>query len=69
MSLYIIRAFVEMRKTLSDTEHVVRRLAEIDRSLLEHDAALYDLYEKLLPLLSPPEDPGKSRIGFGSHDS
>ena len=32
--------------------------------LLEHDAALRDVYRKLLPMLQPPPDPLKRRIGF-----
>lgn len=30
----------------------------------EHGAALRDIYHKLLPLLQPPPDPPKRRIGF-----
>jgi hypothetical protein len=40
------------------------RLAEIDKTLLEHDTALRDLYRKLLPLLEPPADPPARPIGF-----
>jgi hypothetical protein len=37
---------------------------EIDKTLLEHDSALVDVYEKLLPLLQPAPDERKRRIGF-----
>ena len=41
------------------------RLREgIDRSLLIHDDALRDLYQKLLPLLEPAPEIEKRRIGF-----
>ena len=41
------------------------RLREgIDRSLLIHDEALRDLYQKLLPLLEPAPEIEKRRIGF-----
>ena len=43
---------------------VVRAFAEIDKTLLEHDSALRDVYQKLLPLLQPPADRPKRRIGF-----
>jgi hypothetical protein len=33
-------------------------------TLLEHDSALRDVYQKLLPLLQPPADSPKRRIGF-----
>ena len=34
----------------------------------EHDAALRDIYHKLLPLLQPQPDPPKRRIGFISSE-
>ena len=48
---------------------VMARLAEIDKTLLQHDAALRDVYRKLLPLLQPPADPPKRRIGFHRDDT
>ena len=64
MSVYVIRAFVRLREALAADAAILKRLAEIDRSLLQHDAALRDIYRKLLPLLQPPPDPPKRRIGF-----
>ena len=64
MSLYIIRAFVKMRETQSANAALLKRLAEIDRTLLAHDAALRDLYQKLRPLLAPPPRPPRREIGF-----
>ncbi len=66
MSVFIIRAFVRMREELATNAQILKRLAEIDKTLLTHDAALSDLYQKLLPLLSPPPDKPKRRIGFHS---
>ena len=66
MSVYVIRAFVRLREALAANAAILKRLAEIDRSLLQHDAALRDIYRKLLPLLQPPPDPPKRRIGFHS---
>jgi hypothetical protein len=43
---------------------ILKRLAEIDRTLLEHDSALRDVYQKLLPLLQPPPEPPKRCISF-----
>jgi hypothetical protein len=64
MSLYVIRAFVKMREELMANVTILKRLAEIDKTLLEHDSALRDVYRKLLPLLEPPPEPPKRRIGF-----
>ena len=64
MSLFIVRAFVRMREELATSAIIFRRLAEIDRKLLTHDVVLRDIYEKLAPLLAPPDEPPKRQIGF-----
>jgi hypothetical protein len=68
MSVYVIRAFVRMREELSTNQVVAKRLAEIEKTLLTHDTALRDLYQKIRPLLLPPPDPPKPRIGFHKDD-
>ncbi len=64
MSLFIVRAFVRMREELATSAIILRRLEEIDKKLLTHDVVLRDIYEKLAPLLAPPDEPPKRRIGF-----
>lgn len=64
MSVFVVRAFVRLREQAFANAAVLKRLAEIDQSLLEHDVALRDLYRKLQPLLTPPPEPPKPRIGF-----
>jgi hypothetical protein len=64
MSVFIIRAFVQQRESLAANDAILKRLAEIDHTLLQYDASLCDLYDKLLPLLRPPADPPKPKIGF-----
>jgi hypothetical protein len=66
MSVFVVRAFILMREHIAANAAILKRLAEIDRTLLQHDTALLDLYEKLLPLLQPPPDSPKRRIGFQS---
>jgi alanine-alpha-ketoisovalerate/valine-pyruvate aminotransferase len=64
MSVFVIRAFVRMREQVAANTAIIKRLAEIDKTLLEHDTALRDLYHKLLPLLEAEPSPKKRRIGF-----
>lgn len=64
MSLYVIRAFVKMREELTANVAILKRLAEIDKTLLKHDLALHSIWTKLQPLLAPPPEPPKRRIGF-----
>jgi ORF6N domain len=64
MSIFVVRAFVRLREQVATNAAILTRLAEIDRTLLQHDAALRDVYRKLLPLLAPPPEAPKRRIGF-----
>ena len=68
MSVFVVRAFMQMREQLAANAAILKRLAEIDRTLLEHDSALRTIWTKLQPLLTPPPDPPppppKPRIGF-----
>jgi len=66
MSVYVIRAFIEQREKLAANVAILKRLAEIDKKLLEHDMALRDIYQKLLPLLAPPPEPPHRQIGFSA---
>jgi ORF6N domain len=64
MSVYIIRAFVRMREGVAANAAILKRLAEIDQTLLIHDTALREILQKLRPLLEPPPAPAKPEIGF-----
>ncbi len=64
MSIYVIRAFVKIRSALAGQQDMVKRLAEIGKTLLGHDTALRDLYNKLRPLLLPAPEPKRREMGF-----
>jgi hypothetical protein len=64
MSVYVIRAFVKTRGELAANATILKRLAEIDKTLLIHDVALREIFEKLRPLLALPPPPPKPEIGF-----
>ncbi len=51
-------------KELRANAAILKRLAEIDKTLLEHDTALREIYQKLLPLLTPPPETPRRQIGF-----
>jgi len=64
MSIYVIRAFVKLRAELARHHDLAGRLAEIESTLIGHDAALRDLYSKIRPLLLPAPEPKRREIGF-----
>lgn len=61
MSVFIVRAFLKLRENLAVTAALEKRLSEIESSLINHDVALRDIYNKIKPLLlsPPPEKPKK----------
>ncbi len=69
MSVFVVRAFMQMREQLTANAAILKRLAEIDKTLLEHDSALRAIWTKLQPLLAPPPEPPRRRIkGFDPKD-
>jgi hypothetical protein len=64
LSILVVRAFVRLRQALAATQILERRLAEIERTLLGHDVALRDLYQKIRPLLRPPAEHPRREVGF-----
>jgi hypothetical protein len=67
MSLYVVRAFVRLRGELLANVSLEMRLQKIEKTLMSHDSALRDLYEKLKPLLLPPPESEKREMGYHTH--
>ncbi len=66
MAIYVVRAFIKQRETIATNVVILKRLAEVDKTLLEHDTALQVLWKRLQPLLAPPPIRPRRRIGFNS---
>jgi phage regulator Rha-like protein len=64
VSVALIKAFVRLREVLSTNQAVAKRLADVEKTLVTHDAALRDIYQRIKPLLLPPPDPPRKKIGF-----
>jgi hypothetical protein len=64
MSVYVVRAFLQTREQIIANVVFLKRLAEIDKTLLEHDHALRGIWTKLQPLLAPLPKVPKRKIGF-----
>jgi len=66
MSLYIVRTFIQMHEQITANAEVLKRLAEIDHTLLKHDKSLQIIWRELQPLLRPPPSQLKRQIGSHS---
>jgi phage regulator Rha-like protein len=63
MSVFVVQAFVRMRRALATNRHVLAKLAEVERRLEGHDANIQDLMDAIRELINPP-DPPRRQIGF-----
>lgn len=67
MSIYVVRAFVQLRDLLASNKELARRLddleARITRKLATHDQAITEIIKTIRQLMNPPE-PKKRTIGF-----
>lgn len=71
MSVFVIRAFVQMRAELSRTSDLAGKLAELEtrltRRLDSHELAIVHVMQRLVKVVAPsslPPPPPKPKIGF-----
>lgn len=63
MTIYVVRAFVQLREMLTSNKEVAQKLAELERKLATHDQAITGIIKTIRELMNPPE-PKKRPIGF-----
>jgi len=72
VSVYVVRAFVELRDTLLTHKELAKRLDELEsrleRKLATHDQAIAGILDAIRQLMTPPEPTKKRRIGFVQND-
>ena len=63
MSIFVVRAFVQMRQAIARNQHIVSKLAELEARLDTHDGEIQELMEAIRELLAPLPASNR-RIGF-----
>ncbi|MBI5330607.1 MAG: ORF6N domain-containing protein [Betaproteobacteria bacterium] len=63
MSVFVVRAFVELREILSTHRELAAKLTELEHKVSSHDQALAGVIDAIRQLMSPP-NPKKRPIGF-----
>src|SRR3984885_4847219 len=63
MSVFVVLAFVRMRRAIAGNRNILTKLAELENRLDTHDSTIQDLIEAIKELMTPP-DPPRKRIGF-----
>lgn len=75
MSVFVVRAFVQMRDLLGGTKELAKQLAALEKKLTarldDHEAAIVQVLRRLMDILDPPPLPlepekSKRRIGFNA---
>jgi len=64
MSVFVVRAFVQMREVISEYEELARRVSALEGHLAHHDQSLKALVKAIKELMKPGEPPATRRIGF-----
>jgi hypothetical protein len=63
MSVFVVLAFVRMRRAIAGNRNILTKLAELEHRLKSHDSDIQDLMDAIRELMSP-EQPNRRRIGF-----
>ena len=75
MSVFVVRAFVQMRELLGSTKDLAKQLAALEKKLTErldgHENAIVDVLRRMMDILDPPplpeeeeQPPPQREIGF-----
>jgi len=73
MSVFVVRAFVQMRDLLGSTKELAKQLAALEKKLTArldgHEVAIVDVLRRVMEILDPPPPPPeperpKGRLGF-----
>jgi len=63
MSIFVVRAFVHMRKALAANEKVLAKLKDLENRVRNHDADIQEIVEAIQEMTKPPAAAGR-KIGF-----
>jgi len=66
VSLFIVRAFVALRRTISEHKELARKITQLERKLVDHDDQIIAIIQAIRKLSGPQPVPKKRRIGFHS---
>jgi hypothetical protein len=63
ISVYVVRAFVELRETLARQKTLAHKLTELERKIKKHDEEIESIFNAIRQLMKPAE-PTRRKIGF-----
>ena len=63
VNIAIMRAFVQLRKTMESHEELARKFEDLESKLEDHDEQIRAIFEAIRQLMAPPDKP-KKKIGY-----
>ncbi len=70
-SVFVVRAFVQMRELLGSTKELAKQLAALEKKLTErldgHESAIVEILRRMMDILDPPPFPEPPRREIGFH--
>ena len=69
ISVFIVRAFVKLRRIISENEKLARKIVQIENHLADHDEQIIELIQAIKQLLKPepPPNPNKFTANIQKH--
>jgi len=64
VSVFVVRAFVQIRQALTANKELERKLGELERRVGGHDSVIRELVSAIRRLAEPPPSLPRRRIGF-----
>ena len=64
VSVFVVRAFLQLREALAANRELGRRLDDLERRIGTHDRAIGEILAAIRQLATPPAAAPKRRIGF-----
>ena len=66
VSVYVVRAFVQLRRVLGQNKELAAKLADRERKVGDHDQKIVAIIHAIRELMAPPPKPPRKPIGFQS---
>lgn len=64
VSVFVVRAFVQLREVIAGHKELARKIGQIERKLSDHDDQILVMVEAIKQLMDPKLPPKIRRIGF-----
>ena len=68
VSVFVVRAFVTLRRTIAEHKELAHKLSQLERRLADHDKQILSIISAIKQLMSPAPVPKRRRIGFTSNE-